>query len=682
MSVLLAVLVSPAGPDAPSPGALHAAAGMGSGRPAARVATWRSDDGRVTLAVGRQDWECSAWLSGEPEVARRGAVSVIADATLYARAELAASLAAVGVRVGPDDSAAMLIASAYRAFGARALLDLNGDFAFVLWDAERRMLHLGRDFVGTRTLHYLVAGQQLFVASTLDGILALAGDDAPMLDLLGLAEAASGLVHPSGRTCWAGVEALPPGRVHAADATLRVQEVARWSPPPFLSDGGSDFTAAADALRDLLRTAVSERMAPDVTTVWMSGGYDSPSVFATARAVAADGSRGRVESVSVSYPVGDQGREDEIIERILAHHGTTNRWIDSAEMPLLGDVEQQAAKRGDPFVAMYDGFFRRASRETREIGGRVAFSGHGGDVLFDSSMIYFADLLAGGHVRTLLHEWRASREAMWTSASLLKETLAPLVPDSVARRTSALLGRRNERSHQPAPWLRAPLARQIAETGWMPLAPRRGETRASAVAGWSLTFPFFTKSQECAAAAARALGVEYRMPLLDPRVLAFAASRPRWERRTGVRSKSLLRAAMTGMLPDEVLLPRRFKTGLTRDYLLQSVREEFPRHVAAMARDSALADLGVIEPSILSRAVADSANDPDGWVAGQLYFTIQAEYWLRARVGASRVGAVQGVARTTRQSAAHLSVPVIDAGRVPVTAADPFRPRQGRPRPA
>ena len=70
-----------------------------------------------------------------------------------------------------------------------------------------------------------------------------------------------------------------------------------------------------------------------------------PPSFATARTALTAGRSGRVETISVSYPEGDQGREDEIIERILAHHGAQGRWIDSAELPLLGDVSLDAARR-------------------------------------------------------------------------------------------------------------------------------------------------------------------------------------------------------------------------------------------------------------------------------------------------------------------------------------------------
>ena len=574
------------------------------------------------------------WLDGDAPIATRDRVQVAADATLYERQTLASTLRAAGQRVAVGAPAAELIAACYHAFGVEGLLRLNGDFAFVLWDANRRLLFLGRDFAATRPLHFAVYGRRLVVASSLDDLLELRGA-RPAFDLVGLAESASGLVDVGGRSCWAGVRSVPPGTVLVVDADLRVREAARWSAPTFETGSATTFTDASMELRDVLRRAVVDRMAPDVTAVWMSGGYDSSSVFATARSALGRDTSGRVETISVSYPVGDSGREDEIIERILAHHGATGRWIDGGVLPLLGDVATDAPHRDQPFAAMYDGFFRSAAREASDAGARVALSGHGGDVLFDSSLVYFADLFGGLHLKTYRDEWRAAREAMWSPSQILEETFAPLVPEDLARKALHALGKRKEREHRPAAWLRPDMAKRIAESGWMPLGRRDGESRSSAVARWSLGFPFFTKSQEAAAAAARAEGVEYRMPLLDPRVIALAATRPRWEKRKGARNKSLLRAAMKGMLPEDVLLPRLYKTGLTQDYLLRCVQREFPTYASALRRESVLGDLGIIDPSGLSRAVNECARDRGGWVAGQLYFTFQTEYWLRGRTSSA-----------------------------------------------
>ena len=124
--------------------------------------------------------------------------------------------------------------------------------------------------------------RRLHVASSLDDVLELRGS-RPDFDRLGLAEAASGLVEVGGRSAWSGVRSVPPGCVLVVDSDLRVSEAARWSAPTFETGSATSFTDASMELRDVLRRAVADRMAPDVTAVWMSGGYDSSSVFASAR---------------------------------------------------------------------------------------------------------------------------------------------------------------------------------------------------------------------------------------------------------------------------------------------------------------------------------------------------------------------------------------------------------------
>jgi asparagine synthase (glutamine-hydrolysing) len=99
------------------------------------------------VAAAASEWEgarpgdpCS------PFVAREGGITVVADATLYYRDALRARLARAGVAAAAD-GAAPLILAAYRAWGEDAPARLEGDFAFVLWDGERRRLLAARDFV-------------------------------------------------------------------------------------------------------------------------------------------------------------------------------------------------------------------------------------------------------------------------------------------------------------------------------------------------------------------------------------------------------------------------------------------------------------------------------------------------------------------------------------------------------
>ena len=112
----------------------------------------------VLLAVARHRWETAAHLGGPAEVAVDGTVCVAADAALYHRGDLLRALDAAGVRAD-GHSAAALVLAAYRAWGWRCAERLEGDFAFVLWDAHARRAVCARDFAGKRPLVEAYQGQ-------------------------------------------------------------------------------------------------------------------------------------------------------------------------------------------------------------------------------------------------------------------------------------------------------------------------------------------------------------------------------------------------------------------------------------------------------------------------------------------------------------------------------------------
>ena len=120
-----------------------------------RFAIWRGTG--ATLAVARHPWEMSPSFSGDALVVTDGDLAVVADASIYYRDDLRAALARAHVGVtGP--SASHLILAAYRAWGADCAARLEGDFAFVIWDALTHTVVAARDFSGKRTLYYSERG--------------------------------------------------------------------------------------------------------------------------------------------------------------------------------------------------------------------------------------------------------------------------------------------------------------------------------------------------------------------------------------------------------------------------------------------------------------------------------------------------------------------------------------------
>ena len=141
-------------------------------RGAERVGTARVAG--ATLAVARNEWETASHLAGPAAVSTHGPYAVVSDAAIHYRDDLRRRLDERGVRAETDSPSA-LIAAAYAAFGARCVDVLEGNFAFVVWDSQRRELFAARDYGGTRPLHYAQVGDAFVVASTMGGVLAFPG---------------------------------------------------------------------------------------------------------------------------------------------------------------------------------------------------------------------------------------------------------------------------------------------------------------------------------------------------------------------------------------------------------------------------------------------------------------------------------------------------------------------------
>jgi len=132
-------------------------------------------------------------------------------------------------------------------------------------------------------------------------------------------------------------------------------------------------------------------------------------------------------------------------------------------------------------------------------------------------------------------------------------------------------------------------------------------------------------------------GVEARSPLLDARVVAFAGSRPWHDKEDAKETKVLLRRAMQGALPERLLAPRPYKTGLMTGYFLRGMQRAEAELTPLLAAGR-LADLGVINPETLRRAWGYFVQSGDQAVGGQMYFTLQTELWLREHEAGGAAG--------------------------------------------
>lgn len=644
MSAILAVVSAPT-PRRMEPGAPEALLEAMASRGSDRREVWRGAGAAV--GVGRYAWETSGAFAGRALVVHDGSLVVAADATLYGREDLARRFRSEGVAArGP--SPGHQVAAAYRAWGVECAARLRGDFAFVVWDRDRRRLLASRDFAGTRTLFHGRCGSDWVVASTSDALLAHP-ESAGRLDLAAVASTAAGLWERPSETPYLGIEALPAGWSLVIDLDRASPEPTlrrHWSPPAFRPRSELDADRAADRLRDLIVEATAERLPPDApAAVWMSGGWDSTAVFAAGRHGLGDEGADRLRAVSMSYPEGDPGREDELIRSVAERWDEAVTWVDIADVDMFENAWARASARQEPFAHPFESWNRELARGARATGSRVALTGSGGDQLFQVSDIYLGDLLRRGRWLTLVSDLcrrRASGGSM--REDLLRWILWPNLPRRVRARWDGSRPGSMPRGYldRTLPnWIRPEFARAegLVERQRQPLPEAGGADLADREMLFYLTAPFFSRVAGRVFAFGLQEGVEIRSPLLDGRLVEFAARRPVSERNDGRETKRLLRRSMRGLLPERVLAPRPHKTGLTGGHFLASTRRALPALHADLAGDLCLADLGIVEPEALAGAVESYGRGGFGEGMGlRLFLTLQTEMWLRLRVLRDSVG--------------------------------------------
>jgi asparagine synthase (glutamine-hydrolysing) len=620
---------------------------LGAGREPSRVdAAWervrhfggseaeRLDLPEAVLGVARREWQRTEDLAGRSLVVREGDLVVLSDASLYDREGLTAALRARDQAPKGGDPG-HLLASAWRAWGPEMVDYLIGDYAFVVHDSASGMSFAARDPMGSRPLYYGTHDQALGLASSSRAVAAWRGSTGQLnLSCLG-AQVAGTVLSMGTDTVYAGVHVLRPGFCLMRDGTTRIRRF--WTPPSSPASAPAAIADAAPAFRDLLMTAVSDRLGAGTSTVWMSGGWDSTAVFGAGRAGlgARDPNGKSLRPVSIRYPEGDPGYEDPWIDATAARWEAPIEWIESEGVPLLQGFEERAAESDEPPAHLYERWNVALAQGTRRVGGRVALDGCGGDNLFQVSDVVMADALRRGRVPSALRMARARRPLGWRY--LVRHALIPLVPEGLLRALSRAL-RRNVPLHymemDRAKWVPERFVRDhgLRERDLAVLNELVGDTHAQSENLAFVTLPALAWGGAYMRGVLLREGVEARSPLLDPRVIDFALRRPVADRVSEAETKILLRTAVKGWVPDEVLASRRFRTGVTSGYSRRRMAESYPALLDRLFSQSLrVADLGIVDPTALRMAADDWRAGRGDHFRTELFNTMRVEFWLRGQ---------------------------------------------------
>lgn len=491
--------------------------------------------------------------SHQPLASPDGQVRLVMDGYIANYDELRAELQQHGVALR-DRSDAELILRAYETWGEACPRHIDGEYAFIAWDARRQAIFCARDHQGLRPLLYHWDGSTFIAASDIAGVLA-ALPVQPEPDRYFLAEIMAFEPLSTDRTAWQGIT-----RVQQAH-WLRVGQDGLHSEPYWTL--GTEVTIRyrhdADYIahyRELLADCVQRAARTHrPLAVEVSGGLDSSAVFAMCDRLERDGRLPAPGFRGYTFLTQPGSAADEIAyARAVASHCGRELSEVPLFLPETGWFAQQGRADRDlpPFanMAMSIGIQQQMAVD----GCRVTLNGQGGDHWLESNHLGYNEALRLGDFAAFGRMLRADRQEWGTGRSLAyaaRTGLGPFMPPAIRKLRRSLIGttaQSEERYRLLAPDLRDYLAQGV---------DRREEWMLSA---WHWHYkhrkwlqPMIQRVTESFTRQHARAGIEPRSPMLSRAFIEFSAGTPEHIRRRGAQSRFVHRQAMTGMLPDMVL---------------------------------------------------------------------------------------------------------------------------------
>ncbi len=319
----------------------------------------------------------------QPMANEDGGLQVVFNGEIYNYRQLRTDLEARG-HVFATDSDTETILHLYEEKGADCVDELQGMFAFALWDESAQSLLLARDRLGKKPLFYAEVDGGLVFASELGSLLCDTSIDR-QLDYRAIDEYLSYLFIPHPRTIFRHVRKLPPGsRAVYRQGGQGDLQIERYWQVKYDQVEQPRTGETVDALDALLRQAVESRLLADVPVgAFLSGGLDSSLVVALMHAV----SDQPVRTFSIGFE--DSSFNELNYAREVAKALDTEHHEYTVDYQVEDLIPKMLDHFGEPFadssaIPMYH--LSRVARE--EV--TVALSGDGGDEVFGGYRRYQA----------------------------------------------------------------------------------------------------------------------------------------------------------------------------------------------------------------------------------------------------------------------------------------------------
>ena len=605
---------------------------------------WLDETRGIALAHRRLSIVDLSPAGHQPMLSQNGRYVIAFNGEIYnfraLRQELEREIGGIAWR-GVSDTEALLESLAHWGVTA-ALRRCSGMFAFALWDRQERTLTLARDRMGEKPLYYGFAGHVLLFASELKALRA-----HPACPSAISRAALSLYLHqsciPAPHSIYDGIFKLPPGCFVQIGDEQPLAPVCYWNYAEIAERGAAQPFSGSDAdaetrLRELMRASVAEQMVADVPLgAFLSGGIDSSAIVALMQA----NSPRPIHTFSIGFEDAAYN-EAPYAKAVAARLGTAHTEFYVTERDALDVIPLLPTMYDEPFADssqiptyLLSGLTRRHVT--------VSLSGDGGDELFGGYSRYASSV-------TLWN--RAQKIPFWprraVCAALLR--LPPPLFKGVSVGLARFLRRHGDAAYSVTDKLYKtavvtqertfPALYFAARTHW-PDALRLLRDSAGLVevpppcaAPSFLRQMMFFDTQNYLPddilvkvdRAAMSVSLETRIPLLDFRIVEFAATLPDALLRRDGQGKWLLRRVLARYVPDQLIDRPKMGFGVPLGAWLRGALRDWAE---ALLDASRLRREGIFRPEPIRRRWEEHLSGERVWHY-ELWDILMFQAWLEA----------------------------------------------------
>jgi asparagine synthase (glutamine-hydrolysing) len=607
---------------------------------------YTSPAGRVALGHRRLSIVDLSAAGRQPMSNEDGSLWIVFNGEIYNHAELRRDLERRGHRYRSNTDTETLL-HLYEEEGPAMLHRLRGMFAFAIWDEGAERLFAARDRIGIKPFYYAFADGRFIFGSE---IKALAAHPALQADVNeeALYHYLTFMTTPAPHTLFRGVSKLAAGHTltltASGDCTIE-----RWydvaDRPAADPSHYSSVEACSARVRELLEDSVRERLMADVPFgVLLSGGVDSTAITALVRQL----HDGPLRTFSVGFT--DSPELDELDHARLAarHYGTEHHEIVLSPQDVLDYIPKLIHAQDEPLADWVCVPLHFVCKLVRDSGTIVGLVGEGSDEQF-----------AGyGHY----HRYSRLQSGVWSQYGRLPRAVRLGVYRLLDAPLRALPSPREVRELFRRAAASEPLFLSGAVAAW---ESEKRELRGSGAgaAGWPVlsSVPIAAGYAEHLRAARPDAGfldemiyqefqlrlpelllmrvdkismsnsIEARVPFLDHRMVEFTSRIPAEWNLGGGRTKDILKRAVSGLVPEQVIA--RPKQGFSLP-----IRQWLRGPLAGFARrtimDSALRERGFFDYAVLGAmldAHESGRKNYDTLIWSMINVSAWYDHWIAGR---------------------------------------------------